>query len=107
VSRASADGAASAGAVAPRRRAIAWVDLECLLCGELVATLEDNRVVHPRTSDSIRLAGRLILCGRCGGVIVPGHLTKRVSGDPSELDRAHLFEDFEPRRGRPRRDAPV
>jgi hypothetical protein len=50
----------------------AWVELNCLLCGELGGRIEDERIVRPAAPGRIRVAGRRLLCGRCGSALLPG-----------------------------------
>jgi hypothetical protein len=42
------------------------------MCGEIAGVLENRRIVRPRSHGSIRYDGRLLTCGRCGSVLIPG-----------------------------------
>ena len=61
-----------------RIRRTKWVELSCLLCGEAVATLEGGAVLRPRTSNSARVIGARVVCGRCGGSLSPTDQGERV-----------------------------
>jgi hypothetical protein len=61
-----------------RIRRTKWVELSCMLCGELVGTLEGGSVLRPRTESSVRVAGARIVCGRCGGSLSPADQGERV-----------------------------
>ena len=65
--------------VAEPRPAIRWVELICLLCGELAGRIEDERIVRPAAPGSVRLEGQRLLCGRCGSSVLPG---ERGEGTP-------------------------
>ena len=65
-------GTASEPAEAPTRVRIAWTELTCLTCGELAGYVENQRIVRPLKPGRIRLTGRRLGCGRCGGLLLFG-----------------------------------
>lgn len=65
-----------------RRPRVAWIELSCLNCGELAGYIEDNRVVRQVTPGRVRVDGKRLRCGRCGGLLLTGdHGVSPVSGD--------------------------
>jgi ParB/RepB/Spo0J family partition protein len=48
-----------------------WVELNCLLCGERAATVENGRI-QERAPGALRRQGRQMQCGRCGGALAQG-----------------------------------
>jgi hypothetical protein len=69
---------------APRR---AWVELACLLCGDMVGILLDHRVIRPRAADSVRIVDQTMRCGRCGGPVVAGERGDDALRDPGSPAR--------------------
>ena len=61
-----------------RIQRIKWVELSCLLCGEWVATLEDNMLLRPKSPGTARINGKRVVCGRCGGGLSPTDQGERV-----------------------------
>ena len=57
---------------------VKWVELSCILCGELAATLEGGALLRPRTAGSARVNGSRVVCGRCGGSLSPTDQGERV-----------------------------
>ena len=58
---------------APVRERIAWVELNCLPCGEVAGYIENARLVRPTYPDGIRIERGHLRCGRCGGVLLAGN----------------------------------
>lgn len=56
----------------PVRPRIAWVELNCLTCGEVAGYVEDQRIVRPVNPDGIRIERGRLRCGRCGGLLLTG-----------------------------------
>jgi hypothetical protein len=48
-----------------------WVELNCLMCGEPAAVIE-NGAIHARSDKSLRQSGTRLVCGRCGGALARG-----------------------------------
>jgi RNase P subunit RPR2 len=63
---------AAAPVEAPARVRIAWTELTCLTCGEVAGYIENQRIVRPVTPGRVRIKGRRLGCGRCGGLLLPG-----------------------------------
>ena len=61
-----------------RIRRTKWIELSCLLCGESAATLEGGSVLRPRATNSVRVNGARVICGRCGGSLSPTDQGERV-----------------------------
>jgi hypothetical protein len=70
--------------LAPRQ---AWVELACLLCGEMVGILLDRRVIRPRATGSVRIDEHTMRCGRCGCPVVIGERGDDALRDLSGLGR--------------------
>ena len=66
----------------PRAARLAWVDLACLLCGDVVGILLDRRVIRPRAAGSLRIVEQTMRCGRCGGPVVAGERGDDALRDP-------------------------
>jgi ParB/RepB/Spo0J family partition protein len=49
-----------------------WVELRCLMCGELAGVVEGGRQLRPASVMSVRRSGKRLACGRCGGTLTPG-----------------------------------
>ena len=69
-------------AAAPRAARQAWVELACLLCGEMVGILLDRRVIRPRAAGSLQIVEQTMRCGRCGGPVVAGERGDDALRDP-------------------------
>jgi hypothetical protein len=61
-----------------RIRRTKWVELSCMLCGEVAATLEGGSVLRPLNPSSMRVTGSRVVCGRCGGSLSPTDQGERV-----------------------------
>jgi hypothetical protein len=61
-----------------RIQRVKWVELSCIQCGELAATLEGGSVLRPRSNGSARVNGGRIVCGRCGGALTPTDQGEKV-----------------------------
>lgn len=57
---------------APTRVHIRWTEFTCLVCGELAGYVEDERIVRPVSPGRIRIERARLVCGRCGGLLLPG-----------------------------------
>ena len=66
----------------PRAPRLAWVELACLLCGNMVGILLDRRAIRPRAADSLRIVDQTMRCGRCGGPVVTGERGDDALRDP-------------------------
>ena len=66
----------------PRAARQAWVELACLLCGDMVGILLDRRVIRPRAAGSLRIVEQTMRCGRCGGPVVAGERGDDALRDP-------------------------
>jgi ParB family transcriptional regulator, chromosome partitioning protein len=47
-------------------------ELVCLLCGVGAGVIDAQRVVQPTSHGSVIQHGNMVVCGRCGGSLVPG-----------------------------------
>jgi hypothetical protein len=64
----------------PRERVrIAWLELNCLACGEVAGYIEDDRIVRPVYPGGIVLDRGQPTCGRCGALLFGGHRGVAIS----------------------------
>jgi hypothetical protein len=49
-----------------------WVEMNCIMCGDAAAIIEDGGTVRALTATGVRSVGRQLVCGRCGGTLLPG-----------------------------------
>src|SRR5207247_11455573 len=54
------------------RLRIAWLELTCLMCGEISGYIEDQRVVRPVYAGGIVLEHGQPRCGRCNALLIAG-----------------------------------
>jgi hypothetical protein len=47
------------------------------MCGEPAGAVVDGTSFRPRARSSVRLIGRRMACGRCGGSLAPSERTER------------------------------
>jgi hypothetical protein len=60
---------------------VAWIELTCLNCGEIAGYIEDRRFVRGVVPGRVRLDGKRLRCGRCGGLLLTGdHGLSTISG---------------------------
>jgi len=52
-------------------------EIKCLLCGELAGDVVDGLSFRPRAGSAVRLVGRRMTCGRCGGSLAASERTQR------------------------------
>jgi ParB/RepB/Spo0J family partition protein len=52
-------------------------EITCMMCGEPAGAVVNGKKFEPRACSSVRKVGRRLVCGRCGGSLVPSDRTER------------------------------